>query len=589
MKKKYASQFKAGVLLFVFVLLVGCTSSRVRVPYVLTVAHLNDTHATLEPSPLKLNIDGNTIYTNMGGFPASAAKIDSLRKEKENFLFLHAGDVFQGTLYFIKYGGLADLAFLKLMKLDAMCTGNHEFDKGPAALAAFIDAAGGQFPVLSANIDVEQEPLLAGKIKPYEIKEVGSRKIGIIGLTTLETPAVSSPGPNIVFNDPVKTAETAAAELTKQGIDIIILLSHRGFREDIALAETVPGIDVVVGGHTHTLTGRFENIPELSPEADYPYVVQKSRKEKVLVVQAWEKDKVLGILEVKFDAKGRVTGYSGGPLILTGDKAADYLRKNADDQKVTVDEGTFNRIENFIEGNNSIEMVSVDPGTAELLEGFSGPIRELKRTVIGQCDTDLWQVREPGDIHETAGKQVNGSLIAPVVADALLWKARQVKDKNTRIVIQNAGSVRCDLPKGDVTIGQVYELLPFENTLLLFDLTGAQIREVLRTTIIRKDGAFPYTAGLRYTADIRRTGDDFFTSIEVQEGENWAPLKDDETYPVAVNSFIASGKDGYTVFATAPGSYDTGFIDAEIFMDYLKEVKTLTQSENRVTLLGKGE
>jgi 5'-nucleotidase/UDP-sugar diphosphatase len=588
MKKKFACRFKAAVLLFVLVLLVqGCTSSRVRVPYVLTVAHLNDTHATLEPSPLKLNIGGNMIYTNMGGFPATAAKIDSLRKEKENFLFLHAGDVFQGTLYFIKYGGMADLAFLKLMKLDAMCTGNHEFDKGPAALAAFIDAAGGQFPVLSANIDAEKEPLLNGKIKPYEIKELGSRKIGIIGLTTQETPGVSSPGPNIVFNDPVKAAKTAVAELTRQGINIIVLLSHRGFHEDIALAETIPGIDVVVGGHTHTLTGRFENIPELTPEADYPYVVKNSRKEKVLVVQAWEKDKVLGVLEVKFDSGGHVTGYSGSPLILTGDKAADYMQKNADGQKVTVDEATFNRIKNFIEGNNSIEMVSVAPGIAELLEGFSGHIRELKRTMIGQCDADLWHVREPGDIHETAGKLENGSLIAPVVADALLWKARSVKNKNTRIVIQNAGSVRCDLPKGNVTIGQVYELLPFENTLVLFDLTGAQIREVLRATIIRKDGAFPYTAGLRYSADLRRTGDDFFTTIEVRDGKNWIPLKDDDIYPVAVNSFIASGKDGYTVFETAPGSYDTGFIDAEIFMDYLKEVKTLTLSENRVTLVGK--
>ena len=587
MRKNIVRRFHyAGLLLALFIFVQGCTSSKAPEPFTLTIAHINDTHGSLEPSALEIRINGTATYTRMGGFPAITAKVKQLRHDKPNFLFLHAGDVFQGTLYFIKYLGMADLEFLELMKPDAMCTGNHEFDKGPAVLARFIDEAVKYFPVLSANISTEREPLLAGKIKPYVIKKVGGREIGIIGITTLETPEVSAPGKNLVFNDPVKSVKDAISELTGKGIGIIILLSHQGFENDVEMAKAVTGIDVVVGGHSHTLTGRFEGLPEFSPEADYPFVVKNSAQETVLVVQAWSKARVLGILDVSFDNGGHVTGYSGHPLVITGNKAEDFRQKNAAGEKETVSADTFAAISTFLSKNPVLEPALEDAEAEALLDKYAAPILKLKQEVIGRNDADLWNVREPGDTHETAGKMVNGSLIAPVVADALLWKAKTVKDENTRIAIQNAGGVRGDIPKGDVTVGEVYELLPFENTMVLFDLTGAEVKEALRSAVIRADGAFPYTAGLRYTADLSKTGSDFFTAVDVRSGEEWVPLADDETYHIAVNSFIASGKDGYTLFeAVKDRHYDTGFMDAEIFMDYIKAVKTLNLPETRVKVI----
>jgi len=593
MKKHFLKSSGPISLLIVLLLIVqgyglyGADASRDAKPFTLTIAHLNDSHANLEPSALTITVNGTKTYTTMGGFPAVTAKVQQLHQTGKNFLFLHAGDVFQGSLYFIKYRGLADLEFLKLMKLDAMCTGNHEFDKGPVALRIFISGAQKQFPVLAANISAEKERFLAGKLKPYEIKKFGSRKVGIIGITTTETPAVSSPGQRLVFNDPIPVVRTLAAELTRKGVDIIIVLSHQGFQNDIALAKAVDNIDVVVGGHTHTLLGRFEALPELSPEAEYPYVVKNPQQDTVLVVQAWEKSKILGVLEVAFDNAGKVVNYSGQPVFLTGNKPADFQQKNADGQKEPVDAETFKAIADFIEKDPALEMKTENKEADALLAKFSAPILKLKQEIIGRSEVDLWHVRQPGDKHETAGVLDNGSMIAPVVADALLWKAKSLKNKNTQIVIQNAGGVRGDLPAGDITIGQVYELLPFGNTLVLLDLNGADLKQALKAVILKADGAFPYPAGLRYAVDFNKADDDFFLIVQVETNDGWFDLKDDEIYHIAVNSFIASGKDGYTVFGNAKDKDDTGFGDAEIFMEYLKTSKALTSPKSRVKVIKK--
>jgi len=587
MKKRFSKQFESFafvLLLILFTIGQGCTSSGAQKTLSLTIAHLNDTHGNLEPLTLEINVNGKVIDTTVGGFPAVTAKIIQLRQRTGHFLFLHAGDVFQGSLYFIKYQGMADLAFLKLMKLDAMCLGNHEFDIGPELLSKFINEAQKDFSVLCANISAVKEPLLKGKIKPYVIKEFGSRKVGIIGLTTHDTSNISSPGDKVSFFDPIKTARTVVTELTEKDINIIIVLSHLGFLKEVELARTVAGVDIVVGGHSHTLMGHFENIPELSSETDYPYVVQNSNKEIVLIVQGWEKTKVLGILNVGFDSAGKVVHYSGHPVLLTGNKPEHFKQKNANDQKESINTETFQAIANIIRKDPVLEMIPEDKQAKVLLDKFSGPILELKKTVIGLSEANLPHVRMPGQTHDIAGKLEHGSLIAPVVTDALLWKAKSLKNKNTQMVIQNAGNLRCDIPKGDVTIGQVYELLPFGNTLVLFDLKGAEIKEALKTAIIRGDGAFPYTSGLRYTADLNGKDGAFLTSIEVQTEEGWVPLNDSETYQIATNSYIASGKDGYTVFEKVKDQYETGFVVAEIFMEYVKTFKTLKYPETRVSV-----
>lgn len=191
-----------------------------------------------------------------------ATLIGQIREQEPNVLLVDAGDVFSGTLYFTQYLGRADLEFMNLLGYDAMTLGNHEFDKGPAGLAPFV--AGARFPVVSANVDVAGDHDLgmlarteigneAGRVYPAVIREIDGEKVGIIGLTTPEASEISSPGPHIGFSEPIAAARQLVDRLTAMGVDRIVVLSHLGWPRDLELAAAVEGIDVIVGGHTHTV------------------------------------------------------------------------------------------------------------------------------------------------------------------------------------------------------------------------------------------------------------------------------------------------------------------------------------------------
>ena len=212
---------------------------------------------------------------------------------------LEAGDVFQGSLFFTTYQGQAEAEMMNRVGLDAMVYGNHEFDLGPEPLAKFIETA--EFPVLSGSVDVSGDNLLAPLAEDHLVLEIGGEKVAIVAATTTETPEIASPGPTVTFRDPVEYLTATVEALKAEGVDKIILLGHLGVPEDIRVAESVPGIDVIVGGHTHTL---FSNTVEDAPYK-YPLMVTGPDAQAVPIVQAGSNSKYLGHLEVTFDDAGR--------------------------------------------------------------------------------------------------------------------------------------------------------------------------------------------------------------------------------------------------------------------------------------------
>jgi 5'-nucleotidase / UDP-sugar diphosphatase len=162
--------------------------------YQLRIFHTNDHHARIEPV-----IAGTPAAPVHGGVSRRKTLLDALRKDakKQNVLVLDAGDVFQGTLFFNQYRGMADLEFYNVLGYDAMAIGNHEFDIGQQALVDFISRA--KFPVLSANIKTDSSSPLHGKITPWYVKWVGGQPIGIIGVTTEDTAVLSNPGAGVTF------------------------------------------------------------------------------------------------------------------------------------------------------------------------------------------------------------------------------------------------------------------------------------------------------------------------------------------------------------------------------------------------------
>ena len=529
----------------------------------LCIMHVNDTHSHIEATETSLYIDGEKTYLELGGFSRLQTKINDVRLMNPRTLFVHAGDAIQGTLYFTKFNGRADIDFLNTMHVDAMVVGNHEFDKGSQVLAQLVDEA--TFGILGTNVNASNEPLLSGKLFKSLIKEYPQGKVGIIGLVTPETSVISSPGDNITFDDVKTAAENEISKLKNQQINKIIVLSHMGYDEDVELANQVNDIDVIVGGHSHDLLGDYSSLGMNSPDSANPYPTEVNASTgKVCIVQSWEWAKALGILDVRFDSEGKILSCSGNAVLLAGDT---FKQKDNDGIKQVVSNQKKQELLNAIKTNPKIDVVQEDSRILEKLAPYKSQIETLQTEVIGTIDEDLWHVRVPGSNHEASGEVLeNGSYIAPVVCEGMLWKANDV-GLDVDIVIQNAGGIRVDIPKGDLTVAKAYELLPFGNTLYILDLTGKEIVDSIQAAVNRSGGAFPYVAGARY---MLQEGNVQNVEIKNQAGE-WEVINEQSLYRLGTNNYIAGGGDAYTIFKNATAyRYDTGFVDVDIFMDYIE-------------------
>lgn len=525
--------------------------------FLLTILHVNDTHAHLAEMEERLTIDQKHIWVPIGGFGRLATRVDQIRAKAKNVLLLHGGDVFQGTLYFTKYHGLADVELMNLIGFDAMAVGNHEFDSGPEVLGQF--AAQARFPLLSANTDVSHEPTLAGRIQPMIVKEVGGQNIGIIGVTTLATSNISRPGPRVQFAKVVPTLNQWVQRLTAQGVNKIIVLSHLGLETDLEVAAAVPGIDIIVGGHSHTLLGDFSQVGVSTP-GPYPMVVTAQSGNKVLIVQAGYWAKCLGQLDIDFNDQGVVTSWAGRPTLIIGDQ---FQERQDNGQKIAITGEASQTMLKTILSRPELAVVSGKPEIEAKLAQYHRGFEEMERTIVARVTQDLHHDRT-----------IDGSRVAPIVAEAMLWKARS-SGQDVIMYLTNAGGVRSSLPAGPLSVSRIYELLPFGNTIFIVRLTGREIKAALEHGVTTNEGATPCLAGARFRLqphDPSRPGQEKIGRVELKSPNGqWELIKEDRTYLVGTNSYVAKGGDGYAVFKKARDyRYDTGFEEAEAFMEYLK-------------------
>ena len=250
-------------------------------PVELRILHVNDFHGFAEPyKPYGSD-------EMLGGMAWLAAAVDKFRNEKPT-LFLAAGDMIQGNNWANLFQGESVIEMMNAMKFDAMVVGNHEFNFGQEVLKKRIAEA--EFPVLAANVEGMEG------LKPYMLKEVNGIKIAVIGVVTEETPLTTHPRnvTGLKFIAPEEALNKYVRELRPK-VDIIIVLSHLGHNLDRAFAEKVSGIDVIVGGHSHT-------------KVLLPVVIGNT-----VVLQAWEHGKALGVLDLILD-DGKISK-AGGKLV----------------------------------------------------------------------------------------------------------------------------------------------------------------------------------------------------------------------------------------------------------------------------------
>jgi len=475
-------------------------------PLELTVIHINDFHAHFqETSVTTSRCRAQNSADCFGGVARVHQRQKEIREEDPDALFLNAGDFYQGTAWYtkLKYGPMVE--FGNLLNYTAMGVGNHDFDDSVDGFVPFAEQV--NFPLLGANINSSLPNFTENNhYNKSTVVEVKGRLIGIIGYVTRST-EYNFPLHEVAFGDEIEAVQREAKALREGGVEIIIALGHSGYDIDQELARSVPELDLVVGGHSHTFL--YTQVPDAplpsieEPKGDYPTFITQESGKVVPVVQAYCYTKYLGQLKLRFD--------SSGDLVTP-----------------VQSEGVVYAVPELLDG-------STIPSSEALaaMEKWEANLTEFQE-VLGQNEILL---EERGASEE--------SNIGDVICDAFA-SAHQ----NTRIAFDNNGGIRSSLEVGDILYDDLLYILPFENTVDLVTMKGRGIRNVLEKACYNINpedvneyyGSFSYqVAGLRFqvvvTAD--NAGDRVKNLNVKNEDGNYGDIDDEAIYNVALPSFLA--------------------------------------------------
>ncbi|MBT8409660.1 MAG: 5'-nucleotidase/apyrase family protein [Alphaproteobacteria bacterium] len=492
---------------------LGLTAGVAAADYSLTILHTNDFHARFEPISRfdsGCSAEDNSEGKCFGGSARLMTAISSARQRAANSILLDGGDQFQGTLFYTYYKGKLAAEMMNDMGYDAMTVGNHEFDDGPEVLREFAGAI--DFPIMMSNADISGEPLLSDVIQKSVVITKGGERIGLIGLTPQDTPELASPGDNVVFTDPVDAVQSEVDKLTADGVNKIIVLSHSGYVVDQRVAEGTTGVDVIVGGHSNTLLSNVQS----RAVGPYPTMVGETA-----IVQAYAYGKFLGELNVVFNDEGVVTSAVGEPILL----------------------------DRFVHENERVQ--------ARVSEA-AGPLDEIRNKVVAAAAGPIEGDRAVCRVQECA--------MGNLVADAMLDR---VKDQGVQIALANSGGIRSSIDAGEVTMGEVLTVLPFQNTLSTFEIKGETLLAALENGVSQVEevaGRFPQVAGMTFEWDPAAEPGARITKVMVDGAE----LDPAATYGVVSNNFIRGGGDGYKMFTTeSMNVYDFGPDLADVLAEYM--------------------
>jgi 2',3'-cyclic-nucleotide 2'-phosphodiesterase (5'-nucleotidase family) len=500
---------------------------------VITVVFSNDVHGGIDRTEARFMND--EFPPPLGGGASAATLITQLRQEAqkqgEGFLLLDAGDIFSGTLIGSQTGGKAVIEYMNAVGYNAMSVGNHEFDQGLDNLKALIATA--QFPVLSANLlDSTGQPV--DFVKPYIILEVNGLRVAIIGLTTHATRSMSSPShlQGLQFGDEVQAATKAIAQARAEGAEFVIALSHlglpysweEGFRRlqereksnfegsgavnDMELARRVPGLDVLFSGHIHV--GYRE--PWVDPVTHVP------------CFQNYGRGSGLGLVKLKINrATGKLAGWES-----------------------FADEGALATL--------FLEEFTPDTSVDRMIRQKADALAAVYQRPIAQATVTISRA---GD-----GESPLGNL----VTDA--WREHLDAD----LAITNSGGLRDDLPPGNVTLQEIFNVLPFGNSLVVITLRGDEFRNLLKRKISADRIGFALS-GCRLTIDLSLPEGQRIIEITI----GGQPLQDDRTYKLATTEYLREGNSRFEALAAVPDDRVTytGILEREAVGEYIAKLGVL--------------
>jgi len=455
-----------------------------------TIVHVNDVHGHIEPF--------TRDNAEVGALAKVAIYVEELRKENPDILLLSAGDMIHGTNVVNLFGGLPMVEIMNHMGFDAMALGNHEFNYGQEQLLTLAKAA--KFPFLSANVIRDDGTVF---INDYNIFEVGGVKVGVFGLSPVETPILTHPKDVIGLNfvDPVEISAKMVDALAGQ-VDIVVCLSHLGYDDDKVIAAAVPGIDIIVGGHSHTTLAKPEVVGD------------------TIIVQTGDWAENAGVLNVVV-AGGKVASFDGGLVQMKADMPAP----------------------------------AADHPVGATLAGYDAALAEKMAVKVGRTEVAL--------DGERANVRTRTTNLANLISDAML------EATGADVVIANGGGIRASISAGDITLGDIYTVLPFDNTLYAIELTGDKIVAALEhglSAYPAQTGGFSHVAGMTVKFDPSKPAGSRVVEVLVA-GE---PIVADKLYILGTNDFLAAGGDGYVWFTESRTVFASGAMLRDILAEYIE-------------------
>lgn len=556
-------------------------------PVQLTVAHINDTHSYFEPQSLQLtlNIEGQQItpFVSNGGFARIGARAKQLKQQaienNRDFLFFHAGDCFQGTLYFSLFKGKTNADMLNALELDAMALGNHELDMGNDPVAEFLGRI--NFPLLSGNWDISNESkdkALTLRDKPNLIsyntqtntanwltKNVQGEDIAVFGLSIDKMQDIANVDPDTPFMDTFETAINTVAAIQKQGINKIIVVSHLGYDVDKQLAAKVDGISLIIGGHTHTMQGDLSSLG-FNKEDDYGVRINKTH-----VVQAGLHAHGMGHCHIDFNADGTIASFNGKNELLIG-------RRLCIDSSLqhTHDDDLHHKAASFLADHEHVVVCKRDPILHSLLEdNYIPKVRRLQKEVIGTLAADLRHIRVPD--------RQGGSDVAPLVAESFYHKMEE-EGFAPDFAIHNAGGVRTNLSKGPVTVADIAgKLLPFAVPIGIYSIKGKDLALTIEGAINNAinngvigtgSGSYPYTYNLDFTYDEDQASGERIRDLKIfsKNFNSWVNVEPEQTYTGTSSAYTMKGKEGYDAITNMlDDGYVTHYSMADCFISFVKK------------------
>lgn len=466
----------------------------------LTILHTNDTHGHLLPfsypdsAAAGHELQGLRTYKDIGGIARRATLVQRVRAEQKargiTTWLVDAGDYSDGTPFSTEYHGEADVAAMNATGYDFGTIGNHETNNTAAQLRKLIGLT--KYTLVCANLidRATSKPLM----KPFVIRRVGPVRVAIFGLLTKESATYPAAKEAFDVTDEVASAKQTVAALRGRA-DIIILISHSGEETDQRLAAEVPEIDVIVGGHSHTRIPSGELVWHSQD-------LMASSVNGTVIVQAHQWGGELGRLDLLF-AKDR-----------TGVWHIDRYRARL--IPVTSD-------------------IPADPGVAAVVDQFWKPIATHYAEMIGQAS---------GEFSSRGDDLAEYNLMADALREST----------HADFAVENMGGIRAPLLKGTITRGDLVTLDPFNNTVVTFEATGKQIRQILQRYA-------PSVSGIRYRLE---------NKVLVDATIDGKPIDDSRTYTGVTNSYFA----GYAIKG-ATAIQDTKKPRLDVLIQYIRDKGTI--------------